>query len=117
MENLVCKIIGHSWINCTCLRCKRIRNEQHDWDGCQCRRCKQVRNEQHDWSSVNGRCRRCDRYCNHDWEQVGTRIEYCKSCGGAGWYADTGSPECGACDGLGSWEVSQFVCKICGLTM
>ena len=70
---LACKISGHKWNGCTCIRCGEHRNEghdfhllegdchrkcsicgatrsvDHDWDGCMCEHCGAKRNSDHVW--------------------------------------------------------------------
>ena len=105
---------NHNWNNsCTCIKCGTKRDEKHDWDRCTCQNCGHIRNQFHEWNGC--KCMKCNT-TQHKWIKIGSQTydESCSSCGGAGWYADTGSPVCGACNGRGTWETqsSVYECEI-----
>ena len=52
-----CKIFGHKWDWCKCLKCGEFRNEQHEWNGCKCTKCGRTRLEQHEWNGCI--CTKC----------------------------------------------------------
>lgn len=54
-----CKIFGHKWNCCTCVRCSAKRDEQHNWNGCTCSCCGKARDEQHNWNGC--KCSRCGK--------------------------------------------------------
>lgn len=103
--NIICKLFGHKWEHCRCLRCSKIQDENHfwikevcsicnkkcshDWNGCRCRICRKVRDEghvldEHCW------CNRCNKYF-HVWEKIRDAESWhedlpihrrkCKTCG------------------------------------
>jgi hypothetical protein len=48
--SLSCKIFGHKWNGCKCLKCREIRDEQHDWIDFKCSRCNK---EQYYWNTTS----------------------------------------------------------------
>jgi len=89
---LSCKIFGHKWQYCQCVRCGATRDQNHEWNGCRCLRCGAGRDENHAWDgcrcAVCGRqrnaehdldaacvCRRCGT-TEHDWD-----LCVCRRCG------------------------------------
>ena len=48
--DLKCRILGHKWEHCRCLRCGEKRDSDHLWDGCVCSVCGRVRNTGHSYA-------------------------------------------------------------------
>jgi hypothetical protein len=46
---LLCNLGLHSWADCKCSQCGRVRDEQHRWDGCVCPVCRSIRDVDHVW--------------------------------------------------------------------
>ena len=57
MSNLICKIKGHNWQGCKCLRCGEKRDEEHIWSGCKCTVCGKERDKEHSWVGID--CQAC----------------------------------------------------------
>ena len=81
----ICKIFGHKWNGCKCVKCGTTRDDghnwlivkgkciekcsicgkersvEHKWNGCRCERCGTIRDEQHDWDLCKGKCKRCSK--------------------------------------------------------
>lgn len=51
---IICKIAGHVWEGCKCIRCGALQDNFHLWRGCNCTKCGVTR---HDWQGCI--CRRC----------------------------------------------------------
>ena len=62
--NLLCKMFGHSWDHCKCVRCGEIRDEDHEWFGCRCINCGKTRDEGHIWNYTGGNTKLCVRTCS-----------------------------------------------------
>ena len=79
---LICKIVGHKWNGCTCIRCRETRDENHDWNGCKCRICWKVRDRNHDFDGC--KCRICGGISDwgHVWDPTHDGVETCRYCGG-----------------------------------
>lgn len=97
---LACKISGHKWNGCTCMRCGERRDEghmfllaaakegqarqctmachicgatrpaEHDWRGCRCTRCDATRDQDHDWNGCL--CALCGKIRDegHEWTEA-----------------------------------------------
>ena len=105
----ICKLLGHRWRGCRCVRCGRTREQghryveaedrcehtcetcgktepvPHDWYGCRCARCGEVRNEQHQWLKKTP-CERVCKICGqeretHEWRHVDRGLDRCAVCG------------------------------------
>ena len=86
---LACKISGHKWDGCTCLRCGEHRDEEHKWafmarestDAKQCREkctvCGKMRDAEHDWDGCT--CTRCGAWRNeeHKFGEFGPADDSC----------------------------------------
>ena len=53
---LTCKITGHKWNGCKCIRCGQKRDIEHDWTGCTCRVCGKKRYKEHIWKQAKNDC-------------------------------------------------------------
>ena len=53
---LTCKITGHKWNGCKCIRCGQKRDIEHDWNGCTCRVCGKKRYKEHIWKQAKNDC-------------------------------------------------------------
>ncbi len=119
---LICRLFGHKWNGCICIRCKQERNEGHNWNLCigYCRICGLHQPEQHDWNGC--KCSRCGltRDIEHSWENC-----KCKICGklkdesfdGHIW-AGCKCEVCGLTRNINheSHEWEGCKCKVCGKT-
>ena len=89
--NLLCKMTGHKWDRCKCVRCGETRDEGHEWLGCKCLICGRTRDEEHRWTYPGGNTKLCVRKCSrcgktekrqHRMENVpGKCYEECAECG------------------------------------
>ena len=89
--NLLCKMTGHKWDRCKCVRCGETRDEGHEWLGCKCLICGRTRDEDHRWTYPGGNTKLCVRKCSrcgktekrqHRMENVpGKCYEECAECG------------------------------------
>ena len=82
---LNCKLLGHKWDGCKCVRCSAVRDEQHKWNGCKCTRCGQIRDEGHRYTALRNqggcasRCEVCGKtppIVPHKWKGL-----LCTVCG------------------------------------
>lgn len=106
---LICKLLGHRWEGCHCVRCGETRAEGHqwveaegkcehtcavcgitetvlcDWFHCRCKRCGTVRDDHHLWlkkSACEQVCRVCGKEREtHDWRHVDRGVDRCAACG------------------------------------
>ena len=106
---LICKLLGHRWVNCRCARCGESRDEghqwveaedrceracsicgkteiiPHQWFHCRCKRCGEQRDEHHLWlkkSACEQVCRICGKEREtHDWRHVDRGVDRCAACG------------------------------------
>ena len=58
----LCKLSGHRWADCKCVRCGEVRDEAHDWNGCTCKVCGKTRDREHRFRG--GRCEVCGKTLN-----------------------------------------------------
>lgn len=106
---LICKLLGHRFVHCRCVRCGQTRDAQHlwetaegrcehtcsvcgkteaiphEWYHCRCKRCGKQRDEQHLWLKKT-RCEQVCRICGqeretHDWKPVDRGLDRCAACG------------------------------------
>jgi hypothetical protein len=92
---LSCRLFGHKWSGCICVKCGEVRDEghdynlcagrcktcgkpcavEHDWDGCKCVKCGKVRDEAHKWEGC--KCAKCGKVRDkaHKWD--GCKCEKC----------------------------------------
>jgi hypothetical protein len=92
----LCNIGIHSWNNCQCTRCWKIRDKGHSWNLCKCSICGLWRDENHTWDGCI--CSNCGRERNseHDWSK---NCEICSKCN-----KRSGTPH--------SWNGCK--CSVCG---
>lgn len=105
----LCKVIGHRWAGCRCVRCGATRQEghqwveaegrcehtcsvcglteavPHEWFHCRCKRCGEQRDDHHLWLT-KGPCEQVCRICGqeretHDWRHVNRGVDRCAVCG------------------------------------
>jgi len=87
-KSILCKISGHKWDGCKCMRCRETRDEGHSYEAvpgkCQekCSKCGQIRDIEHRWNGC--KCTRCgeERDEGHSYEAVPEKcLEKCSICG------------------------------------
>ena len=104
-----CKVLGHRWDACRCIRCGTQREEGHrwslaegiceqqcqvcgkeeavacQWHHCACKHCGSLRDKHHDWmdtSSCEQVCRICGKErASHNWQPLRRGMDQCKHCG------------------------------------
>ncbi len=78
--SLKCKLGSHTWCNCKCTQCGKIRDEQHDWtkDCEKCSECGKSRENQHDWTTDCEKCSKCDKIREGQHDLINN---ICKICG------------------------------------
>ncbi len=94
--NLICKLFGHKWLRCICLRCHEKRDEnhqwgvdkescicvlcgarrEHEWDHCKCKICGRLRDEDHDWDGCT--CRKCGAVRDEEHDYNNCRCVKCR---------------------------------------
>lgn len=73
-KKLLCKLLGHKWQYCVCLRC---RETCHEWqDGCTCHKCEEVNYFKHKWNGCTCKICKFVKDEGHNWEHC-----VCKICG------------------------------------
>jgi len=106
---LLCKLLGHRWDGCRCVRCGQTNDKGHRWvetDGkceracsvcgrtetvpctwfhCRCERCGALRDEHHLWLKKTA-CEQVCRVCGkeretHDWRHADRGLDRCAACG------------------------------------
>ena len=107
--SLACKISGHRWDGCTCIRCNKVRDADHKWNGCTCVRCGKVREEGHVLARIVAFSER-------------GHYRACSICGRTKFEAHSGQPlphcrcKCEECGYETTWhEFHNGVCLNCGL--
>jgi uncharacterized protein YerC len=53
LKDILCKVGLHSWQNCECTQCGKIRYTEHVWQGCKCTQCGKTRDTGHTVAGVN----------------------------------------------------------------
>lgn len=104
-----CKVLGHRWEACRCIRCGAERDRNHrfepmegkcvqkctvcekeqplscQWHHCACSRCGNVRDEDHDWmytTECEQICRICGKeQAEHRYKPVDRGVDRCLNCG------------------------------------
>jgi len=106
---LSCKLLGHKYDGCVCIRCGAPHPEghawvaaegrcsrtctrcglteplPHEWFHCRCKRCGEQRDSHHLWLKKSA-CERVCRICGleratHDWRPVDRGVDRCAACG------------------------------------
>lgn len=106
---LLCRVLGHKWNGCQCLRCGVQRetghlleleegrcvnvcavcgkreDAPHQWHHCACAHCGETRDKQHDWIQISP-CEQVCRICGkerslHDDQPQERGIDKCTRCG------------------------------------
>ncbi len=118
---LTCKIFGHKWRNCWCVRCGAYRDVDHEWNGCKCEICGTVSNERHTWEK--SKTEKCTEVCascgrtrstGHDWEQISSCLRVCKVCGYAELTHIIGDMIADDYDDARDLYYRDYVCQRCG---
>ena len=66
-----CKFGIHSWNDCTCRLCGKVRDTDHRWTKCKCVACGKTRDSEHDWSGCA--CRLCGKVRDPPLDQMQMR--------------------------------------------
>ena len=106
---LICKLLGHRYEGCHCVRCGALHPQghqwveaegkcehtcarcgltealPHDWFHCRCKRCGEQRNDHHLWLKKSA-CEQVCRICGaeretHAWRHVDRGLDRCAVCG------------------------------------
>ena len=59
VKGTLCKLGLHSWQNCECTQCGKIRYDRHVWQGCTCTQCGKTRDTEHLWKGC--KCTQCGK--------------------------------------------------------
>lgn len=75
VKEILCKVGLHSWQNCECTQCGKIRYTEHVWQGCMCTQCGKTRDTEHLWKGC--KCTQCGKTRDTGHTVVGVNCTIC----------------------------------------